>query len=257
MKSTVGGGSRTRRREHAIRIPDRGYAYFFDIDGTLLEIASSPGAVRVDPALRGLIRQLQRSTQGAVALISGRSIAEIDALFPGMELPVAGQHGVERRDARGRITRHRFPVHRLDAVRRQLVEVVNRHAGLLLEDKGLSVALHYRKAPRLAGYANRLARSFQAALGAEYCVQKGKRVVEIKPSGADKGSAIQEFMREAPFKGRAPVFVGDDATDEYGFATVNRLHGRSVKVGPGATAALTRLPHVSAVRTWLESEIQA
>jgi trehalose 6-phosphate phosphatase len=89
-------------------------------------------------------------------------------------------------------------------------------------------------------------------VGAQYCILTGKRIVEMKPAGKDKGVAVLEFMQEAPFKGRTPVFVGDDVTDEYGFATVNRLHGHSVKVGPGPTAAHWRLRDVRAVQEWLE-----
>jgi trehalose 6-phosphate phosphatase len=252
MKRATAAGRRNIRRLDAIPPPTSGCAYFFDIDGTLLELAPSPAGVRIDRDLQYLIEQLHESAGGAVALISGRSIPDVDALFPGIAFPVAGQHGVERRNSDGSITRHPFPAHRLDEARRLLADVVARHSGLLLEDKGLSLALHYRKAPQLASYAHRIARSLQAMLGAEYCVQTGKRVVEIKPAGKDKGMAVREFMREPPFKGRTPVFVGDDATDEYGFATVNRLHGYSIKVGPGPTKAYWRLPNVGAVRALLE-----
>ena len=228
------------------------WAFFFDIDGTLVDFADSPDGARLDPAFGQLIDALYRATGGAVALISGRAIADTDRLFPGIRFPAAGQHGIERRTAAGQISRHGFPSRDLDAVRRRLATAVARHPGLLLEDKGLSLAVHYRRAPRLAGYAHRLVRSLQAAIGAQYCVQTGKRVVEMKPAGKDKGVAVLEFMQEEPFRGRTPVFVGDDITDEYGFATVNRLQGHSVKVGPGPTVARWRLPDVRAVRAWLE-----
>ncbi|MGH7673912.1 MAG: trehalose-phosphatase [Gemmatimonadales bacterium] len=228
------------------------WAFFFDIDGTLVDVADSPAGVRLEPGLRRVIEALYGSSGGAVALISGRSIADTDRLFPGLNLPAAGQHGVERRDAAGRISRHAFPAVPLDRARRQIAAAVAGRPGLLLEDKGLSLALHYRRAPRLAGYAHRLVRSLVAGLGVEYCVQTGKRVVEMKPAGRDKGVAVLEFMQEQPFRGRTPVFVGDDVTDEYGFATVNQLHGHSVKVGRGATVARWRLPDVAAVRAWLE-----
>src|SRR2546426_4251134 len=115
----------------------------------------------------------------------------------------------------------------------------------------LSLALHYRRAPRLGGYAHRLMRSLAARIGSQYCVQTGKRIVEMKPAGKDKGVAVLEFMQEEPFRGRTPVFIGDDTTDEYGFATVNRLHGHSVKVGAGRTVAHWRLRDVDAGRAWL------
>lgn len=228
------------------------WAYFFDIDGTLVDFASSPAGVRVDRRLRHALRRLYRSADGAVALISGRSIADIDHLFPGARLPVAGQHGIERRDASGLVVRHAFPSEKLVWVRRQLVDAVARHGGLLLEDKGLSLALHYRRVPRLGGFVHRLMRSLQAQIGTEFCVQPGKRVVEMKPTGRHKGIAVLEFMQEKPFRGRTPVFIGDDATDEYGFATVNRLEGHSVKVGSGRTVARWRLENARAVRAWFE-----
>jgi trehalose 6-phosphate phosphatase len=228
------------------------WAYFFDIDGTLIDFAASPAGVRIDRKLQHSLRRLYRSADGAVALISGRSIADIDRLFPGARLPVAGQHGIERRNASGVVLHHAFPSKKLVWVRRQLVDAVARHGGLLLEDKGLSLALHYRRVPRLGGFVHRLMRSLQAQIGSEFYMQPGKRVVEMKPTGRHKGIAVLEFMQEKPFRGRTPVFIGDDASDEYGFATVNRFEGHSVKVGPGPTVARWRLRNARAVRAWLE-----
>jgi trehalose 6-phosphate phosphatase len=233
--------------------PRQDWAYFFDIDGTLVDFADSPAGVRLDHDLRQLIEGLYWSSGGAVALISGRSIMDIDGLFPGIQLPAAGQHGIERRDAAGRITRHAFPREQLDWARDRLAEAVARQPRLLLEYKGLSLAVHYRRAPGLAAFAHRLTRSVLTRVGTQYCIQTGKRVVEMKPAGKDKGVAVMEFMQEAPFQGRTAVFVGDDATDEYGFATVNRLRGYSIKVGPGRTVARWRLRDVKAVQAWLRS----
>jgi trehalose 6-phosphate phosphatase len=126
---------------------------------------------------------------------------------------------------------------------------------LIVENKGESVALHYRQAPRLAGYAHRLMRKIQAAHGADLMIQKGKRVVELKPAGADKGHAIRALMLEPPFAGRTPVFVGDDVTDEAGFRLVNSMGGHSIKVGPGKSEAKWRLRHVSDVRRWLSEAL--
>lgn len=251
-RPSIAGRSRAARVSNSVPVPATDWAYFFDIDGTLVDIAATPAGVRLDRELRLLIERLYRSAGGAVALISGRSIADIDGLFPGTRLPAAGQHGIERRDASGLVSRHAFPSEQLDWAHNRLAEAVARHRGLLLEDKGLSLALHYGRAPRLGGYAHRLLRSLQARMGTEYCVQTGKRVVEMKPAGRDKGAAVLEFMQEEPFRGRTPVFVGDDSTDEYGFGMVNRLHGHSVKVGPGPTAARWRVRDVRAVRAWLE-----
>src|SRR5206468_448811 len=134
-----------------------------------------------------------------------------------------------------------------------LANAVDGKAGLLLENKGLSLALHYRRAPRLAAYAHRLARSMLPVVGRQFCIQRGKYVVEMRPAGKDKGVGIREFMKEEPFRGRTAIFVGDDASDEVGFAAVNGLGGHSIKVGPGRSVARWRLPNVTAVREWLDS----
>jgi trehalose 6-phosphate phosphatase len=233
-------------------LPITGLAYFLDIDGTLVDLAPTPRAVKLEPALPGLVDALTASSDGAVALVTGRSIADADRLFPGRRLPIAGQHGHERRSADGTVTRHRVSPRALDPARHTLRALVARHPKLLLEDKGLSLALHYRGAPHLASVAHRTVHGAQALLGHLYSVHRGKRVVELMPAGRDKGLAIRAFMREAPFRGRRPVFIGDDVTDEHGFAMVNSLGGDAIKVGPGRTAAGWRFPSVAAVLSWLE-----
>lgn len=229
------------------------WAWFIDLDGTLLELAGSPDGVSADADLRGLIGWLATVSGGALAIITGRPITDVDRLFPGLTLPVAGQHGVERRDVHGVVQQHALCASVLDPARRSLEAVVARHPALLLEDKGLSLALHYRRAPRLAAFAHRMMRTQRDRLGDDFCIQGGKRVVELKPAGLDKGIAISEFMAEAPFAGRRPVFIGDDRTDEYGFDVINRLGGVAVKVGPGATQAVYALPDVRSVRGWISS----
>jgi trehalose 6-phosphate phosphatase len=236
---------------HATPPLEADWAFFLDIDGTLLEHVERPDAVRVGEAMLRLLESLRRGTGGALALISGRAVADIDRLFAPLRLPVAGQHGVERRDAAGRVHRHRFPAELLRRVAAQVGEFAARHQGLLFEDKGHNLALHYRLAPELGGAARSTLREAASRLGKDFEVLEGKMVVELKPSGRDKGMAIEEFMREAPFAGRTPVFVGDDMTDEYGFGVVNRLGGHAVKVGPGATTARYHLADAAAVRDWL------
>ena len=226
-------------------------AYFLDIDGTLIDFRDTPASVSILAARRQALSRLRRRAGGALAIVSGRSIADIDRIFHGSQTAVAGQHGAERRNARGRYSRIASQGEALRRVRDRLAAVVTRHPGLLLEDKGASLALHYRRAPQLASYAHRLVRAQLQLLDGAFCVQVGKRVVELKPAGRDKGMAVLAFMREAPFRGRTPVFVGDDATDEFAFETVNALGGVSVKVGTGATSASVRLPGVAAVWRWL------
>lgn len=237
----------------AVPAPSASWAYFFDIDGTLADLAPTPSEVRLEHDLHQLIRRLHVASDGALALISGRSIADVDSIFGIPPLPVAGQHGLERRDARGKISHHDATSEKLEIARTRLLVVVTRHRGLLLEDKGMSLALHYRAVPALASFAHRTMRRVHATMGPEYAVLTGKRIIELKPSGKDKGEAVREFMEEKPFRGRTPVFVGDDLTDEHGFGVVNALGGHSIKVGPGRTAARWRLADVIAVRSWLES----
>jgi trehalose 6-phosphate phosphatase len=229
-------------------------ALFLDLDGTLLDLASAPSLVLVDPGVAALLPVLLRSLDGAVALITGRAIADVDRLFPGLRLPVAGQHGCERRAADG--TRHQYAptAAAIALARANLTRLTARHPGLLLEDKGATLALHYRGAPRLAGWAHRVAKASVAAAisgGAALRLQAGKRVIEIGPDGRDKGTAILDYLTEPPFAGRMPVFVGDDRTDEHGFAAILDAGGWAVKVGPGPTRARYRLPDVTAVRRWL------
>jgi trehalose 6-phosphate phosphatase len=234
----------------------RNWAFFLDLDGTLLDIAETPQAV--DPGERELVllHKLQRACNGALAVISGRSLARVDELFSPLVLAAAGQHGAERRDAQGKRHRYRFAVKSLRPVAGGIRSFAARHAGLVFEDKGASVALHYRLAPQLAAAAQRAVREAAEPLGDAVEVQGGKMVVELKPAGCDKGKAIGDFMHEPPFAGRVPVFLGDDVTDEYGFRVVNRLDGHSVKVGEGPSAARWRLQNPAAARAWLHAWLE-
>lgn len=232
------------------------WAYFLDVDGTLIEFADSPGGAHVDDALLGLVARLHHACGGALALVSGRTLADLEQRLGSVRIPLAGQHGLERRDAAGRRHTHATPPAAKRELRHRLDALVARHPALLLEDKGLTLALHYRRAPALAAWLHRLLAGWVVAADGLQ-LQKGKRVLEIKPDGFDKGSAIAEFMAEAPFRGRAPVFIGDDVTDEHGFARINLLGGHSIKVGPGRTAARYRLPDVTAVRGWLAGALHA
>ena len=229
----------------------RNWAFFLDIDGTLLEIAATPKAVHTAQADCNLVAALYDKSDGALALISGRSLKMIDELFSPMRLPAAGQHGVERRDARGRVHQPSFSADVLARAAEPLRSFAQRHDGLVFEHKGYSMALHYRLAPQLASAAHAVVREAARALGKGVEVQRGKMVAELKPAGHDKGRAIEAFMREEPFAGHVPVFLGDDLTDEHGFRVVERLGGHSIKVGPGATVARWRLPNPAAARAWL------
>src|SRR5919199_1629857 len=186
----------------------RNWAFFLDIDGTLLDIAATPKAVHTVRADCKLVAALYDKADGALALVSGRSLAMIDELFSPLKLPAAGQHGVERRDGRGRVHRPSLSQEMFDSAARMIRAFAERHAGLVFEHKGYSMALHYRLAPRLAGRAHAVVNEAARAVGEGVEVQRGKMVAELKPAGYDKGRAIAAFMREKPFARRVPVFLG-------------------------------------------------
>jgi trehalose 6-phosphate phosphatase len=231
----------------------RNWAFFLDLDGTLVDIAETPEAVDPGPDEIALLMKLVTASRGATALISGRSLKRIDELFSPLVLAAAGQHGAERRDAQGKRHRYRFAAKSMRPAAGGIRSFAARHQGLVFEDKGASVALHYRLAPQLAAAAQKAVREAAEPLGDAVEVQGGKMVVELKPAGCDKGRAIESFMQEPPFAGRVPVFLGDDATDEYGFRVVNRLDGHSIKVGDGTSAARWRLENPAAARAWLSA----
>jgi trehalose 6-phosphate phosphatase len=227
------------------------WAYFLDMDGTLIEIAESPSAVRVDEALLNLIKCLHLKCHGAVALISGRSLADLEQRMGGSLLPMAGQHGLERRDANKHLHVYRASSSAKSEIQDRLEAILARHPDVMLEDKGFSMAVHYRRALPLAGYLHRVMRRLVSELGAGLYLQKGKRVIELRPDGFDKGKAVDAYLSEMPFRGRRPVFIGDDLTDETAFVAVNKRGGLSIKVGEGASCAQYVLPDVQAVRHWL------
>jgi trehalose 6-phosphate phosphatase len=232
-------------------------AFFFDFDGTLVELAPTPDGVLVPPVVIESLAELRRLTNGAVAVVSGRGIDNIDGFLGMPDLPVAGLHGAERRDANGHTVRVGFNDVRLLQMERVLADVVSAHPGMLLEIKAASLALHYRNAP----FAERPAREAAERVVAEhadaYVLQPGKMVYEVKPKNVDKGRALRAFLDEAPFAGRTPVFAGDDLTDEKGFAVVNERGGLSIKVGPGETSARARVESVGAFLAWLSSIVAA
>lgn len=227
---------------------DSASALFLDFDGTLVDIAPAPDRVVVEPGLVASLGSLARCMGGALGIVSGRPIAEVDRWLAPLQLPVAGIHGAERRSADGAV--RRIALSGLDAVAEAAERVATLHPGLRVERKGVAVALHYRLAPQheadcLAAMADAVSRDPGLHL------MRGKMVVEVLPNGVSKGHAIDAFLAEPPFAGRRPVFLGDDVTDEHGFAAVQRLGGEAVKVGPGDTIAALRLGSPDNVRRWL------
>lgn len=233
-------------------ILERTLALFLDVDGTLLELAASPDAVRVPAALRNTLELASHRENGALALVSGRSLDDLDRLFAPSRFPACGQHGFERRDAQGHLTRAEVDHEVLEPVSGQLRARIHACASLVLEQKTTALALHYRRAPHLQREARQIMESAAAALQPHFQLRAGKCVYELTPSCCSMRTAIESFMSEAPFAGRTPVFVGDDDTDEEGFDAVNALGGYSIRVGRQArSAARFQFATVSGVIAWL------
>jgi trehalose 6-phosphate phosphatase len=228
------------------------WCLFLDVDGTLLELTETPTATVADPPLKALLAEVAERLGGAVALVSGRSIAYLDRLFAPLQLPAAGLHGVERRKASGAIQGASYVDGQLNAARTALASFVAAHPGTLLEDKDRSLAVHYRMAPAAEAAVRQTVAAVAKPMGTNYHIQEGNMVLEIKPYGFTKGTAVKEFMHEPPFSGRTPVFVGDDLTDEGGFRAVELFGGTSIAVGDRVRGHW-RADSPSEVRRWLES----
>ena len=230
-------------------------AFFLDLDGTLLELAPHPDAVRVEPQLLDLLRALAQRSGGALALVSGRSIATLDRLLQPLKLPASGLHGFERRNAAGAPVQRELPNPRaLEDARRFLQALIAKEPRLLLEDKGAALALHYRQAPQLESEIVDAVTAMAAGLSGSLRVQRGRMVIELAPAAVSKATAIEEFMREEPFNGRLVVYAGDDLTDEPAFEWVNAAGGISVAVDvTHPTSARTRLARVADVHAWLRA----
>lgn len=229
-------------------------ALFFDVDGTLVAIEEEPEAVIVSDTLRDLLGRLSDATGGALALVSGRSIAQLDKLFKPLAFSASGLHGLERRLLPGDIIQAISSEQAIDRARAKLRTFAEDHPGTLFEDKGLTLALHYRMAAEHREKAALLVRQLVKSDPDNLVLLEGKMVFELKPPGFDKGRAIAEFMQEPPFRGRRPIFAGDDVTDEAGFARIKDMNGVAVKVGADdrATEAGYGLPSVESMLEWLE-----
>jgi trehalose 6-phosphate phosphatase len=205
-------------------------ALLLDVDGTLIDIAPSPFEVHVPEELCRSLERLLERTGGALALVSGRSIRDLDKLFSPLELPAIGGHGAEMRVCAGELIPGAEPLP--DKLRRQLVQAATPGSGVVVEDKGYSVALHFRKAPREEARLRELIASAGAAFPGEAMeVLPGKAMVEVKRPGISKGEAARALMIHAPFAGRMPVFIGDDVTDESVFKALPALRGKGYSVG--------------------------
>lgn len=231
--------------------PALDFCLFLDVDGTLIELAATPFDTRVGEGLKRLLSTVAERLGGAVALVSGRSIAYLDAMFAPLELPAAGLHGVERRSASGAVHGASFNDSQLADTRAALATLAQTHPGVLLEDKGRTLAIHYRLAPQFASDIHEAVTGLVAKLGPLYHVQPGSMMLEIKPRGFNKGNSVKEFMHEPPFSGRKPVYLGDDVTDLDGFRAADDLGGVSIAVGDRVQARC-HLSGPAAVHAWLQ-----
>ncbi len=228
-------------------------ALFLDVDGTLLDLADTPDAVHVEAALLDSLEGASRRLDGALALLSGRPLAELDALFDWYGRPAAGLHGGELRGPDGR-TQLAGDLAAFAGVRAHAATLVGEVHGVILEDKQRALALHFRRAPAALGIAEQIASELLQHAGAAYTLQRGDHVIELKPAGVDKGGALAALMQAPPFRDRTPWMLGDDLTDEDAFAYVNAHAGISVIVGARRpTAAHHALPDPATVRAWLRA----
>ena len=222
-----------------------------DVDGTLLDLAEMPNRVEVPQRLKQALKALELQSGGATSFVSGRSMADLDRLFAPLTLAAVAGHGAELRARGGTAPRH-FEVAIPSDLRLRLIEFGASHEGVIVEDKGYSLALHYRLVPQSGAFVH----AAVVAVCADYPqhpldVLAGKSVVEVKPSSFNKGTGIRELMKSAPFRGRRPIFIGDDVTDEAAFAVLPEFDGIGFSVGrelPGV-AGFFHTP--SDVRAWL------
>ncbi|HWA59825.1 MAG TPA: trehalose-phosphatase [Caulobacteraceae bacterium] len=229
-------------------------ALFTDLDGTLAPLQPRPGMVGPDADRRRLLEGLLRRLDGRLAVISGRALADLDRILENRPMAVGAAHGLVRRDAAGRLYQMPAPP-ALGEARDAVRAFATADRRLLVEDKGLALALHYRRAPEAAEAALDLMRRLAAAY--ELVVQEGDMVVELRGSGPNKGDAVRAFMGESPFSGATPVFLGDDLTDEDGFAAAAALGGYGVVVGSRRpTLARYAVADIEAALTWLQSALE-
>ncbi|MFI0846315.1 trehalose-phosphatase [Mesorhizobium sp. IMUNJ 23232] len=238
--------------------PESPFALFLDIDGTLIEHQAHPDGIAVDDELRDLLVAAGEAVDGALAFVTGRSVAMVDRIFAPLAIPVAGLYGLEHRlTPGGRIETADEPedvAAVAEAMQREFAEA----PGVYFERKGPVLAIHTRAAPEAFDAVKASAEAALARLPAGYRIVAGNAGLEFLPVGALKSAAIDRFMQIEAFKGRVPVFIGDDVSDESGFAFVNEVGGVSIRVRPrGETEARHTLPDVAAVRKWLAEAILA
>ena len=233
-------------------------ALLLDIDGTLLDFAPTPRAVTVPDGLVATLEGLRERTSGVLALVSGRSLDDIDWMFAPARFPSVGGHGAEMRlSVDGEAVATRAPPLNAE-LKRRLAAIAAMHDGILLEDKGYSLALHFRRAPQAGAAIHDAVSTIRADFpDPPIEVLPGKFVCEIKQSGFTKATGVRELMTHAPFRDRRPVFLGDDVTDETVFAIMPDYDGLSFSVGRSAQGVAGEFSGPSQVRDWLASLLAA
>ncbi len=232
------------------REPDR-FALFLDIDGTLIDMALTPDLVTVPPELPPALTRLSQRLGGALALVTGRSLQNADALFEPLQFPAAGLHGAEIRvDDRLLLLE---PSPEFAALKQDLLAEAERFPGVLIEDKGAALAAHFRLAPQFEDEMQGVMQAYAGRAGPNWALQFGKMVIELRPAGSNKGNALERFLKSDVFLNRLPVAIGDDLTDEAMFAIANARGGTSIRVGAEGyqTCATGRLPSAAVVRDML------
>lgn len=231
-------------------------ALFLDIDGTLVEFESHPDMVRAAESLIMLLTNVASVLHDALALLSGRSLTDIDRVFSPWQPYAAGVHGAEVRGSEG-VRRHLPDPTDLARLRESSMRLAEELPGMWVEDKGMSVALHHRDAPELGPRLSAEAQHLAQASGGTFVVQPGVMVQELRPAAYDKGLALVELLEQLPFHGRSPIVVGDDRTDEFAFAAAQKVGGIAILVGNrNDTHATFGLPNPEAVRGWLAELIE-
>jgi trehalose 6-phosphate phosphatase len=236
----------------AVPLLPRHAALYLDFDGTLTEFALTPEQVVIDQSLPALLASLAAVLDGALAILTGRQLASVDALVAPVTLAGAGLHGAELRPTPG-IAMFRGEPAAVAALVRRLRARFGDDPRLLIEDKEFAVALHFRRAPHRAAECREAMREYAPAR--LFDVIGGSEVIEARPRGADKGVALRTLANRQPFAGRLQVYVGDDQTDEDGIIAAQELGGFGIKIGRGASAARYRLPDVPAVHRWLRASL--
>lgn len=228
------------------------WAMFLDFDGSIVDTALTPWSVHIPERLPPLLIALRQTMGGAVAIVTGRTIEQIDSYLGPILPAVAASHGLERRTAEGDIICPALPLDAVRRVRGLLEKFAARHSGVIVEDKINSVALHYRQAPLMKRACRDTLNDILKDHIKGWEIVESKFIYDIRPSGVTKGTAIEAFMNEAPFLGRTPIFCGNDLTDEDGFAAVNARGGVSIRVGTQShTLAQVQVATVTELLNWL------